>query len=97
MKYAIAIREFCRVLFGSRYVAQLQDDIEEARKERDWFKGKADRLELMLLPNRNPLAANQTKANPAPRQTGRVSSQEAMRIHMANEFAEPEKSEEKTQ
>jgi hypothetical protein len=52
VKYAIAIREFFSALFGSKMVVQLRADLEEARRERDYFRGRNERLELMLLPNR---------------------------------------------
>ena len=86
MKYAQLIREFLRSLFGSRFIFELQQEILELRKEREYFRGRAERLELMLLPNRNPLQAVQTRAKPLPRTGGSVSAMEAMRIHMENEF-----------
>jgi hypothetical protein len=52
MKYAIAIREFFAALFGSKLVVQLRTDLEEARRERDYFRGRNERLELMILPQR---------------------------------------------
>ena len=62
---AQTIREFFSVLFGSRRVELLERELIEARKERDYFKGRCDRLELMLLTPRTPaniLPRNQ--ANP---------------------------------
>jgi hypothetical protein len=52
VKYAIAIREFFAALFGSKLLVQLRADLEEARRERDYFRGRNERLELMLLPQR---------------------------------------------
>jgi hypothetical protein len=52
VKYAHAIREFFAALFGSKLMVQLRADLEEARRERDYFRGRNERLELMLLPNK---------------------------------------------
>lgn len=43
------IRDSFSVLFGSRRIEDLKAELAEARKERDYFRGRADRLELMLL------------------------------------------------
>lgn len=43
------IREFFSVLFGSRRIEDLKDALAKTEKERDYFRGRADRLELMLL------------------------------------------------
>lgn len=42
------IRDWFDTLFTGRLVKQLRDDLTEARHERDFFKGRAERLELML-------------------------------------------------
>jgi len=34
-----------------RTIQLLERELAEARKERDYFKGRADRIELMLMPN----------------------------------------------
>lgn len=51
-KYAVAIREFFRALFGSQLVVELRAERDEARRERDYFRGRNERLELMILPQR---------------------------------------------
>lgn len=45
---AQAIRDWFDTLLTGRLVKQLRDDLTEARHERDFFKGRAERLELML-------------------------------------------------
>ncbi len=49
MKYAQLIRDFIRTLIGSRYIAQLETDLLQMRQEREYFKGRAERLEMMIL------------------------------------------------
>jgi hypothetical protein len=49
MRYAQLIREFIRTLIGSRYIAQLETDLIQMRAEREYFKGRAERLEMMIL------------------------------------------------
>lgn len=46
---AVRVREFLRALFGSRYIAQLETDLIAMRQEREYFKGRAERLEMILL------------------------------------------------
>jgi hypothetical protein len=46
---AQSIRDFFRQLFGSRYIAQLELDLIAMRQEREYFKGRAERLEMMLM------------------------------------------------
>ena len=60
---AASIREFIETLFSSRLVIQLRHDLDEARSQRDYFKGRAERLELQLLQPR--IAARQADANSA--------------------------------
>lgn len=60
---AACIRDFIETLFSSRLVVQLRHDLDEARSQRDYFKGRAERLELQLLQPR--IAARQADANPA--------------------------------
>lgn len=69
--YSVRLRQFLHGLFGSRYVMQLEQDVAEVKRERDYFKGRAERLELMLLPNHNPIArqAVQTKLQAPMRKT----------------------------
>ena len=42
------IRDFFEVLFPNKLVLQLRADLNEIRHERDYFKGRAERLELLL-------------------------------------------------
>ena len=53
------IREFLETLFTSKLVVQLHADLDEARKQRDYFKGRAERLELLLT---QPRVANRDLA-----------------------------------
>jgi hypothetical protein len=59
------IRNFFETLFTGRLVLQLRADLEEARCQRDYFKGRAERLELQLLQPRS--AARQQEASDPPR------------------------------
>jgi hypothetical protein len=54
---AQAVRDFFRQLFGSRYIAQLELDLIAMRQEREYFKGRAERLEMMLMERRYPQPA----------------------------------------
>ena len=49
MRYAQLIRDFIRTLIGSRYIAQLETDLIQMRQEREYFKGRAERLEMLFL------------------------------------------------
>lgn len=53
----VQVREWIRGLIGSRYAMHLEAELAEMRSERDYFKGRAERLELMLLPKRQELSA----------------------------------------
>lgn len=57
------IRDFFETLFTGRLVLQLRADLDEARSQRDYFKGRAERLELQLLQPR--IAARQVDVNTA--------------------------------
>ena len=50
MKFAQAIRDFLSTLFGSKLVLQLRADLEETRKERDYFRGQFERMQLLAIP-----------------------------------------------
>jgi hypothetical protein len=52
MKYATAIREFLSALFGSKLVVELRAELAEARKERDYFRGQFERMQLVAIPHR---------------------------------------------
>lgn len=56
------IRDAIETLFSSRLVVQLRHDLEEARAQRDYFKGRAERLELLLT---QPRLANRDLDNPS--------------------------------
>ena len=45
---AQSVRDFLHTLFTRRLVLNLEEQIIEARRERDYFKGKSERLELVL-------------------------------------------------
>jgi hypothetical protein len=55
---AQSIREFIDTLFISRLTLQLREDLAELRADRDYFKGRAERLELMLLEAQRPVRFN---------------------------------------
>lgn len=65
MVNAQSIRDAIETIFTGRLVLQLRADLEEARAQRDYFKGRAERLELQLLQPRS--AARQAEANDPPR------------------------------
>jgi hypothetical protein len=48
MRYAQAIRAFLSALFGSNLVAELRAELIEARKERDYFRGQFERMQLLV-------------------------------------------------
>ena len=56
------IRDWLRGLLGSRYAMHLEAELDEMRSERDYFKGRAERLELMLLPKRQEQSAASVSA-----------------------------------
>lgn len=49
MNFAAKIRSAIETLFVSHLVLQLRADLEEMQRQRDYFKARADRLELILL------------------------------------------------
>ena len=55
--------EALKSFFTSKLVLQLRADLDEARHERDYFRGKVDRLEMVLM--RLPEPAPMRKAVPA--------------------------------
>lgn len=52
MRWAKAIREFFSILFGSQLVVQLRQDLDEAKRERDYFRGQLERANLLIAPPR---------------------------------------------
>ena len=79
--YSVRIRAWIRGLFASRYSMQLEADLAEAKRERDYFKGRAERLELMLMPNRNPIvAADKPVLHPARRTWAQVQEDHARQM-----------------
>ena len=48
------VRDFFETLFPNKLVLQLRADLDETRHERDYFKGRAERLELLLVSRRAP-------------------------------------------
>lgn len=63
---AQSIRDFFRTLFGSLRVEELKESLAKTEKERDYFRQRADRLELMLLPIARPAAERKSNAVPVP-------------------------------
>jgi hypothetical protein len=55
------IRDFFETLFPDKLVLQLRADLDETRKQRDYFKGRAERLELLLT---QPRVANRDLSDP---------------------------------
>jgi hypothetical protein len=45
---AQSIRDFFHILFGSRRIEDLKEQLAKTEQERDYFRGKADRLEVLL-------------------------------------------------
>jgi hypothetical protein len=98
--YSARIRDWLRSLFATRYSMQLEADLAEARRERDYFKGRAERLELMLLPGRNPVtvrAAVQPLQNMGRKNWAQIEQENAKRMieqenakRMAEEAAKKE-------
>jgi hypothetical protein len=97
MKWAAQIRESLRELFGPTYSELLRQritsdtfqherELEDVRKERDYFKGRAERLELMLIPDRaRPSLATFVDPNLV---VGRRTWDEIQREHEEIEFSE---------
>jgi len=54
MNFADRIRSFFDSLLPRRAVLLLSAELAEARKERDYFRGRCERLELMLVPSPAP-------------------------------------------
>lgn len=48
--------EAFKSFFTSKIVIQLRADLQEARHERDYFRGKVDRLEMVLMHLPEPVA-----------------------------------------
>lgn len=55
MSYAQVIRDFLSTLFGSKLVLQLRADLDEAKRERDYFRGRCERLELAREAEKKPI------------------------------------------
>lgn len=53
--FALRTREVLSALFGSKIVAQLRADLEEAKRERDYFRGRCERLELARDAEKKPV------------------------------------------
>jgi hypothetical protein len=53
MKFAKWIRDFLSTLFGSTLVVELRAELAEARRERDYFRGQWERIQLMVAPQRS--------------------------------------------
>lgn len=75
MRFAQNLRLFLKELIGSRYITLLEKELAEMRAEREYFRLKADRLEMMLLsriypaPMTAPYPASGWKDIPARRKT----------------------------
>ena len=54
MRFAQAIRDFFSALFQSKLVLQLRADLEEAKRERDYFRSQMERFQLMSQPRPQP-------------------------------------------
>lgn len=54
LSIAQRIRSFLHELFASRYSGELEREIEDLKRERDYFRGRAERLELRLMPSQSP-------------------------------------------
>ena len=76
------IRAFIDSLLPNRVVLLLRAELAEARKERDYFRGRCERLELMLVPNPAPRIVRQPAGTqPVGRKTwAQVQAENADRI-----------------
>ena len=79
------IRDFVETLFPNKLVLQLRADLDETRTQRDYFKGRAERLELLLtqprLANRDldaPGSTPQRVAHPSGTVGGRKTWQQVI-------------------
>jgi hypothetical protein len=70
-RYAQAIRDFFSILFGSKLVVQLRADLEEAKKERDFFRAEMQRYQMFT--SRSQVIPS-PRNNPAPGQATKVGS-----------------------
>ena len=52
---AKAIRAFIHELFQTQYSRLLEKQLEEVKLERDYFKGRAERLDMLLLSRPQPI------------------------------------------
>ncbi len=68
MTPAERIRSFIDTLFPNRSVIQLRNQLADAQKERDYFRARADRLELIVL---NRPVAQPARTGPLPSPFGR--------------------------
>lgn len=84
---AQSIRDFLRTLFTGRYVRSLEEHIAELKQERDYFRGRSERLELMLLPNRRSMPT----ASAQPANDNLTSEQWLSRVPRGTRFADIEK------
>jgi hypothetical protein len=57
------IREFIHALFQSGYSRLLEQQIIELKQDRDYFKGRAERLELILTSRFSPVVTNTYTSN----------------------------------
>lgn len=84
MNWPERIRQTLETLFTSRLVVELRRELEEARRERDYFRGKCDKLELIALkPVAQPIIGPR-RPLPAGR-IGRKPWREVMAEHLARE------------
>lgn len=83
LTFAQRTREVLSTLFGSKLLVQLRADLEEARRERDYFRGRCERLELArdAAPQR-PLIIQRPEHNLSP-VGGHKSWKQVQREHTA--------------
>lgn len=55
VSFAQRTRGFFSALFGSSLLVQLRADLDEARRERDYFRGRCERLELAREAEKKPV------------------------------------------
>jgi len=72
------VREFFRTLFGSRYICRLEQNIEELKNERDYFRGKCEKLELKILTPPPPIIRPPLKMEPVRKSLAQL--QEELRL-----------------
>lgn len=87
MNWPERVRSAINTLLGSELVVELRREIEELKTQRDYFKARADRLELVLL------APKVMSQPPAPRSDAQIVTGRKSWKQIQEEHAEQHKRE----